>query len=164
MNDGSEPRAGPPGPAPIERPEASPGGLAEIAGVFLKLGCLSFGGPVAHLGYFRAEFVEKHRWLADTHFGDLVALCQFLPGPASSQLVFSVGMLRAGLAGAVLASELGGRARAQACGAGRTRTRTCLWNGVPAISSRHAASVRWFTAGPVVVRPGPSPAPGCSVP
>lgn len=78
--------------------------LLEVAGAFLRLGCIAFGGPVAHLGYFRAEFVEKRRWLDDAHFGDLVALCQFLPGPASSQLVFAMGMHRAGLAGALVAS------------------------------------------------------------
>ncbi len=78
--------------------------LAEVALVFLKLGCLSFGGPIAHLGYLRAELVERRRWLDDAHYGDLVALCQFLPGPASSQVVFALGMHRAGLLGAMLAS------------------------------------------------------------
>jgi chromate transporter len=78
--------------------------LVEVAGVFLRLGCLSFGGPVAHLGFLRAEFVEKRRWLDDARYGDLVALCQFLPGPASSQVVFALGMLRAGLPGALVAS------------------------------------------------------------
>jgi len=78
--------------------------LAEIALAFLKLGCVSFGGPVAHLGYLRAEFVERRKWLDDAHYGDLVALCQFLPGPASSQVVFALGMLRAGLPGALVAS------------------------------------------------------------
>jgi chromate transporter len=78
--------------------------LSEIAGAFLKLGCISFGGPVAHLGYFRQEFVGRRRWLDDASFGDLVALCQFLPGPASSQTVFGLGMQRGGLAGAMLAA------------------------------------------------------------
>lgn len=72
--------------------------------MFLRLGCSSFGGPVAHLGYLRAELVEKRKWLDDAHFGDLVALCQFLPGPASSQVVFALGMQRAGLLGALTAS------------------------------------------------------------
>ncbi len=85
-------------------PHASPGNIAEVARVFLRLGCSSFGGPVAHLGYFRAEFVEKRKWIDDAHFGDLVALCQFLPGPASSQVVFALGMIRAGVAGAMAAS------------------------------------------------------------
>jgi chromate transporter len=65
--------------------------LAEIAGAFLKLGCLSFGGPVAHLGYLREEFVNRRKWLDDAEYADLVALCQFLPGPASSQTVFAPG-------------------------------------------------------------------------
>ena len=78
--------------------------LPEIASAFLKLGCISFGGPVAHLGYFRHEFVEKRRWLDDATFGDIVALCQFLPGPASSQTVFAIGMRRGGPTGAILAS------------------------------------------------------------
>jgi chromate transporter len=78
--------------------------LLEVAGAFLRLGCLSFGGPIAHLGYLRAEFVEKRKWLDDAHYGDLVALCQFLPGPASSQVVFALGMQRAGLLGALVAS------------------------------------------------------------
>lgn len=77
---------------------------ADVAGAFLKLGCVSFGGPVAHLGYLREEFVAKRRWLDDAEYADLVALCQFLPGPASSQLVFALGMRRAGFAGAMLAS------------------------------------------------------------
>lgn len=78
--------------------------LAEIATSFLKLGCISFGGPVAHLGYLRAEYVGKRQWLDDEAYSDLVALCQFLPGPASSQLVFALGMRRGGIAGAFLAS------------------------------------------------------------
>jgi chromate transporter len=85
-------------------PSKHPGGPAEIAGTFLKLGCLSFGGPIAHLGYLRAELVEKRGWIDDAHYADLVALCQFLPGPASSQVVFALGMHRAGLLGAILAS------------------------------------------------------------
>jgi chromate transporter len=81
-----------------------PGKLAEVAGAFLKLGLTSFGGPVAHLGYFRGEFVERRRWLDDAAYADIVALCQFLPGPASSQVAFALGMRRAGLAGALVAS------------------------------------------------------------
>ncbi|MFO0557796.1 MAG: chromate efflux transporter [Polyangiales bacterium] len=76
----------------------------EVAWTFLRLGCLSFGGPVAHLGYFRADIVERRRWLDDARFADLVALSQFLPGPASSQLVFALGKHRAGWPGAALAS------------------------------------------------------------
>jgi chromate transporter len=83
----------------------SNGGTAlEIGRAFLILGCISFGGPVAHLAYFREEFVRKRQWLDDDAFGDLVALCQFLPGPASSQLVFAIGMRRGGIIGAFLGS------------------------------------------------------------
>jgi chromate transporter len=71
--------------------------------IFLRLGLTSFGGPIAHLGYFRAEFVEKRRWLDDAAYGDLVALCQFLPGPASSQVGFALGKMHAGLPGAFAA-------------------------------------------------------------
>ncbi len=70
---------------------------------FLQLGLTSFGGPVAHLGYFRTEFVERRRWLGDRAYADLVALCQFLPGPASSQVGMALGYLRAGHAGALAA-------------------------------------------------------------
>ncbi len=75
----------------------------EILRVALKLGCISFGGPIAHLGYFHAEYVQRRRWLTETSYAHLVALCQFLPGPASSQLGFSIGLLRGGLAGGFLA-------------------------------------------------------------
>jgi chromate transporter len=77
--------------------------LPEIFLVALRLGCTSFGGPVAHLAYFRTEYVEKRRWLDDAHYADLVALCQFLPGPASSQTGFGVGYLQRGLAGGLAA-------------------------------------------------------------
>lgn len=78
--------------------------IPEIFRAFLKLGVISFGGPIAHLGYFRNEFVERRRWVDDAEFADLVALCNFLPGPASSQVVFALGMKRGGLAGAFTAS------------------------------------------------------------
>jgi chromate transporter len=71
--------------------------------VFLKLGLTSFGGPLAHLGFFRKEIVEKRKWVTETAYADLVALCQFLPGPASSQVGFSVGYLRGGISGAFAA-------------------------------------------------------------
>ncbi|HVZ42348.1 MAG TPA: chromate efflux transporter [Ramlibacter sp.] len=74
-------------------------GAAEVFLVFLRLGLTSFGGPIAHLGYFRAEFVERRRWLDDRGFSDLVGLCQFLPGPTSSQVGMAIGMLRAGWRG-----------------------------------------------------------------
>lgn len=71
---------------------------------FLKLGLTSFGGPIAHLGYYRNEFVLRRQWLDDARYGDLVALCQFLPGPASSQVGFALGVLRGGgLAGGLAA-------------------------------------------------------------
>ncbi|WP_343662246.1 chromate efflux transporter, partial [Ralstonia sp.] len=79
------------------------GSAREVLAVFLKLGLTSFGGPVAHIGYFRHEFVERRRWLDDATFTDLVGLCQFLPGPASSQVGFSVGLLRAGWRGGLAA-------------------------------------------------------------
>ena len=75
----------------------------EVLFAFLRLGLTSFGGPVAHLGYFREEFVVRRRWLDEQAFGDLVALCQFLPGPASSQVGFSLGLMRAGFRGALAA-------------------------------------------------------------
>ena len=75
----------------------------EIFRVAFKLGCTSFGGPVAHLGYFHAEYVQRRRWISETAYADLVALCQFLPGPASSQLGFAIGLLRGGLPGGLLA-------------------------------------------------------------
>ena len=75
----------------------------EVLWAFLKLGLTSFGGPIAHLGYFREEFVVRRRWLDDQAFADLVGLCQFLPGPASSQVGFSIGLMRAGFAGALAA-------------------------------------------------------------
>lgn len=70
---------------------------------FLKLGCIAFGGPIAHLGYFREEFVRKRQWLGDEAYADLVALCQFLPGPASSQVGFAIGLRRGGITGAFAA-------------------------------------------------------------
>ena len=79
------------------------GTLAAVLLAFLRLGCISFGGPVAHLGYFRAEFVQRRRWLDEASFTDIVALCQFLPGPASSQTALAIGLLRAGLPGGLVA-------------------------------------------------------------
>jgi chromate transporter len=70
---------------------------------FLRLGLTSFGGPIAHLGYFRDEFVTRRRWLSERSYADLVALCQFLPGPASSQVGMAIGLSRAGLGGALAA-------------------------------------------------------------
>lgn len=71
---------------------------------FLKLGLTSFGGPIAHLGYFRRELIERRRWVDEAQYAQLIALCQFLPGPASSQLGFALGLIRAGWRGALAAS------------------------------------------------------------
>jgi chromate transporter len=74
--------------------DAPTGHVGEVFTAFLKLGLTSFGGPIAHLGYFRNEFVDRRKWLDESTYADLVALCQFLPGPASSQVGFSLGIVR----------------------------------------------------------------------
>ena len=89
-----KPGSPPPGSPPPGSPK--PGSLGEVFLAFLQLGLISFGGPVAHLGYFRAEFVGRRRWLDEPAYAELVALCQFLPGPASSQAGFALGLLRGG--------------------------------------------------------------------
>ncbi len=73
--------------------------LLEVLWAFLRLGVTSFGGPIAHLGYFRAELVERRKWLDEAAYSDIIALCQFLPGPASSQVGIILGVSRAGLPG-----------------------------------------------------------------
>ncbi len=83
--------------------QASAACAAEVFQAFLKLGLTSFGGPIAHIGYFHRELVVRRRWLGDAHFAQLVALCQALPGPASSQLGFALGLVRAGWLGALAA-------------------------------------------------------------
>jgi len=77
--------------------------IFELFKTFLKLGCTAFGGPIAHIGYFHNEFVKNKKWLSDSQFSQVLAVCQFLPGPASSQLGFAIGLLRAGWLGAILA-------------------------------------------------------------
>ncbi|HUO88136.1 MAG TPA: chromate efflux transporter, partial [Rhizomicrobium sp.] len=77
--------------------------LAEVFLVFLRLGCTSFGGPVAHLGYFRTEFVTRRKWLDEHAYAAIVGFCQFIPGPASSQVGMALGLMRAGVPGAVAA-------------------------------------------------------------
>jgi len=77
--------------------------VVEVFWIFLRLGLTSFGGPVAHLAYFRTEFVERRAWLDERSYADLVALCQFLPGPASSQVGLALGLQRAGAGGALAA-------------------------------------------------------------
>src|SRR6185312_9022539 len=79
------------------------GSTGEVLRAFLKLGLTSFGGPIAHLGYFRDELVVRRGWIDEAGYADLVALCQFLPGPASSQVGFALGLLRAGPLGAMAA-------------------------------------------------------------
>lgn len=79
------------------------GSPLEVLRVFLKLGLTCFGGPIAHIGYFRDEFVERRKWIDEHAYADLVGLCQFLPGPASSQVGFSIGLMRAGYLGALAA-------------------------------------------------------------
>ncbi len=85
----------------LKKPQA--GSVLEVLRAFLRLGLTSFGGPVAHLGYFRNEFVVRRQWLSEPAYADLLALCQFLPGPASSQVGFALGLGRAGYAGALAA-------------------------------------------------------------
>lgn len=85
------------------RPQQPQGSVSEVFRVFLKLGLTSFGGPIAHLGYFRDEVVTRRKWLSESAYADLVALCQFLPGPASSQVGFALGLTRAGWGGALAA-------------------------------------------------------------
>ncbi|MBS0559066.1 MAG: chromate efflux transporter [Proteobacteria bacterium] len=97
----TQPDPPPPAEAAAAPLPASP--PLEILLIFLRLGCTCFGGPIAHLGYFRAEFVERRKWLTERAYADLVALSQFLPGPASSQTGFGIGLMRGGLPGALAA-------------------------------------------------------------
>lgn len=75
----------------------------QIFWIYLRLGCISFGGPVAHLGYFKDEFVNRRKWLSDARYTELLGLCQFVPGPSSSQLGFAIGWHKGGLMGACMA-------------------------------------------------------------
>src|SRR3974390_2341090 len=77
------------------------GSSLEVLLAFLKLGVTCFGGPIAHLGYFRDEFVVRRKWNDEHAYADLVGLCQFLPGPASSQVPFSIGLMRARYPGGI---------------------------------------------------------------
>ena len=87
----------------VQEKSSDVGSPVEVFLAFLRLGLTSFGGPIAHLGYFRTEIVERRRWVSDGQYAQLLAICQFLPGPASSQLGFSLGLLRAGWPGAFAA-------------------------------------------------------------
>jgi chromate transporter len=91
----------PPSAVVADRPR--PGSALEVLRIFFKLGLTCFGGPIAHIGYFRDEFVVRRKWLDEQAYADLVGLCQFLPGPASSQVGFSIGLMRAGYLGALAA-------------------------------------------------------------
>ena len=88
---------------PAKANEGKSGSPVEVVLAFLKLGLTCFGGPIAHIGYFREEFVVRRRWLDEHAYADLVGLCQFLPGPASSQVGFSIGLMRAGYLGGLAA-------------------------------------------------------------
>ncbi len=88
---------------PAKTVERRPGSPLEVLFIFLRLGVSCFGGPIAHIGYFRDEFVVRRRWLDEHSYADLVGLCQFLPGPASSQVGFSLGLMRAGYLGGLAA-------------------------------------------------------------
>src|SRR3954471_14676341 len=79
------------------------GSALEVLAVATKLGLTSFGGPVAHLGYFREEYVVRRKWVDETTYADLIALSQFLPGPASSKVGIALGIIRAGLLGGLMA-------------------------------------------------------------
>lgn len=89
--------------AGVQSTKPQRGTCLEVFWAFLKLGLTSFGGPVAHLGYFRTEFVDRRGWLDEKSYADLVALCQFLPGPASSQVGMALGLQRAGWLGSLMA-------------------------------------------------------------
>ena len=103
------------------------GSPLEVLLVFLRLGLTCFGGPIAHIGYFREEFVVRRRWLDEQAYADLVGLCQFLPGPASSQVGFSIGLMRAGYIG-------------RPCGMGRLHAAVasagCFMFSRPSLNSR----------------------------
>ena len=85
------------------RSQATQGSVSEVFVAFLKLGLTSFGGPIAHLGYFHRELIVRRKWVDESAYAQLLAICQFIPGPASSQLGFALGLLRGGWAGAIAA-------------------------------------------------------------
>jgi chromate transporter len=91
------------GPAEVQKLRLDIWNTTEVFLIFLRLGVTSFGGPIAHLGFFQREFVQRRAWISDSAFGDLVAFCQFLPGPASSQVAIALGYLRAKIPGALAA-------------------------------------------------------------
>ena len=93
----------PPNPRQTPLPNTLKESRWQLFLIFTQLGLTSFGGPVAHLAYFRAEFVARRKWMSEASYADLVALCQFLPGPASSQVGMAIGIFRHGYIGALLA-------------------------------------------------------------
>ncbi len=109
------------------------GRAVEVCAAFLKLGLTAFGGPVAHLGYFREEFVIKRKWLEEKDFADLVALCQFLPGPASSQVGIAI------VWGAPVTPERSRRGR-------RSRCRR-LWHLLHSPTAYPCSGARWVAGG-----------------
>src|SRR5262245_23830143 len=84
-------------------PVSSHGSFLEVLWVSTRLGLTSFGGPIAHLGYFHEEYVKRRKWIDEQSYADLVALCQFLPGPASSQVSMAIGIARARMLGGIAA-------------------------------------------------------------
>ncbi|MDI6026129.1 chromate efflux transporter [Corticibacterium sp. UT-5YL-CI-8] len=130
------------------------GSFVEVFLAFLKLGFISFGGPIAHLGYFRDEFVGRRTWIDDKAYAELVALCQFLPGPASSQVGFSLGLLRTGtLAGGLsawLAFTLPSAALMAALGLGAAsfsgETADALLHGLKLVAAAIVAQAVWGMA------------------
>src|SRR5277367_6930672 len=90
-------------PNPSLSPPPARASSVEVLLVFLRLGCTSFGGPIAHLGYFQKELVERRRWCSEATLAEIIAVAQTLPGPASSQTGFALGILRAGWLGGVAA-------------------------------------------------------------
>ena len=87
----------------LQPSEPERGSISEVLLVFLRIGCTSFGGPIAHLGYFQEKIVERRRWCTEGTLAEIIALAQSLPGPASSQVGFALGILRAGRAGGLAA-------------------------------------------------------------
>jgi chromate transporter len=134
-------------------PAATRGSALEVLRVFSRLGLTSFGGPIAHLGYFREEFVVRRRWIDEQGYADLVALCQFLPGPASSQVGFSIGLLRAGYAGALAAwagftlpSAIALMAFAYGAGASSSASGAGLLHGLKLVAVAIVAQAVWGMA------------------
>src|ERR671912_934976 len=103
MKSPRQPVTSAPGEAALADAAPGKGSALEVLLAFLKLGLTSFGGPIAHLGYFREEFVERKKWIEERVYADLVALCQFTPGPASSKVGIGIGLAKAGLPGAFAA-------------------------------------------------------------